>query len=75
MYTYRRLKEALSELSEEQLDMAVVVSSRCDADGEAEFFSVDTTTFAGNPDVNSSAGGVFDDDQPIILFAEEIGDY
>ncbi len=71
LLTYRDLKEALAELGEEQLNMTATVSSGCDANGNAEFFSVNGTTIAGNDDIGDAAIDVFGDPiQPIILFAQ-----
>lgn len=68
--TYRQLKEALAELTDEQLDQGVVVSAGCDENGEAEFFSVDSLTLAMNPDVEAAAIDLFEPIQPIVLFAD-----
>lgn len=68
--TYRELLAALRELSEEQLDMDITVSSGCDENGNAEFFKGDALTLAMNDDVAAAADGVLENNQPIILFQE-----
>ena len=70
--TYRKLKEALGELTDSQLDMTVTVSAGCDEHGNAEFFCGDALTLAINPDVEAAAADVFEKEQPIILFAEQL---
>jgi hypothetical protein len=68
--TYRKLKEALEELTDDQLDMTVTVSAGCDENGNAEFFCGDALTLAMNPDVEAGACDVLEETQPIILFDE-----
>lgn len=68
MLTYRKLLEALKELTEDQLDMTVTVSEGCDENGNAEFFGADTLTLAMNPDIEAGADGVLEPEQPVILF-------
>ena len=77
--TYKKLKEALEELTDDQLDMTVTVSAGCDDNGNAEFFCGDALTLAMNPDVEAGAC-MFEataypvvlrcPSQPIILFDE-----
>ena len=68
--TYRKLKEALEELTDDQLDMTVTVSAGCDEHGNAEFFCADALTLAMNEDVEAGACDMFEEIQPIILFDE-----
>ena len=58
IFTYRKLKEALEELTDDQLDMTVTVTKGCDEEVEdvpwndprnqAEFFAADELTLAIN---------------------------
>ncbi|MAE81280.1 MAG: hypothetical protein CMB80_01000 [Flammeovirgaceae bacterium] len=70
--TYRKLKEALDELDDCQLDMTATVSAGCDENGNAEFFPVDALTLAMNPDVEAAASDLFEDAQPIILWSDPV---
>lgn len=58
--TYRQLKIAIEQLTEDQLDMDVTVSA-----GDGEYFHADACDLAMNED---EADGVLDPTQPIILF-------
>ena len=69
--TFRKLKTAIEELTEEQLDMTVMVSEGCNENGNAEFFAVDALTLGMNPDIEAGADGVLEPEQPILLFGEE----
>ena len=70
MKTYGDLLTTLTELTPSQLKMSITVSAGCDENGDAEFFSCDTLTLAGNPDIVNAASDLFELDQPIILFKE-----
>ena len=60
--TYRKLIEALQELTEEQLDMSV-----CVVDQDMESHDIDDTVLAGDLDLEDVLG----ENQPVLLIAGE----
>lgn len=74
--TGRELIKILSELPDEQLDnFDLSVSSGCDANGNAEFFTLTDFCVVGGGVVDSAADGVLDDGSPVLLFQEFVEDF
>lgn len=64
--TYRKLREYFNRLSQEQLDIPVVLYDTA----EGEFFTLDS--FIGNwedfPDGKELAEGILEDNHPFLMF-------
>lgn len=58
--TYRKLRDALLELTDEQLDMTATVASGPIEDEETEFFPIYDTLIADDT-------GILDDDHPVLI--------
>ena len=68
MLTYRKLKEVLSAMTDEELEMTVTVSEGCDENGNAEFFGATQLLRAFGDGLDAASDGVLESPQHVILF-------
>lgn len=69
--TGRKLLAALSRLTNDQLDnFDLSVSSGCDANGNAEFFTLTTLVIVGDGTLDASIDGFLEEGNPILIFDE-----
>ena len=74
--TGRQLLNILSKLDDEQLDnFDLSVSAGCDANGNAEFFTLTDFCVVGGGVVDAAADGVLDEGSPVLLFEQDCEDY
>lgn len=72
----RVLLESLQRLTPEQLDdFDLAVSSGCDGNGNAEFFTITDICVVGDGTVDAAADGVLEAGSPVLLFEEGTEDF
>jgi len=62
-------------MTDEQLSNPIAISSGCDANGNAECFSLTGLCRIGDKIVNAGLDGVLDYGMPVLLFDQDIVDY
>lgn len=68
--SYQALLNYLNQLTDEQLAMSVTFTDGCDENGNAEFYPVLDITRVGQGIIDAAAGGILEEDQPVLLCEE-----
>ena len=72
--TYATLAAAISQMTQEQLQMSITVTEGCDINGNAEFFCAQELVLAGGVHLEAATDGVLEPTQPVLIFGNPDAD-